>query len=274
MTIRTMTLSDLEMALGWARDEGWNPGLDDASAFFAADPQGFFLAEVDGRPAAAISVVNHDAANAFLGLYICRPEFRGQGHGFALWQAALRHAGTRSVGLDGVPDQQENYAHSGFARLGRTIRYRGTCAPGTAPIRAATKNDLPALIAADGRAAGHPRPAYATAWLTDTPTRQTRVLERDGTLAGFATFRRCHEGVKIGPLHAETAADAQALLGACPPGFPAAPLFVDVPEGSALRGLVEGLGFEPVFETARMVRSTAPEAHPPAYHGVMTLELG
>ena len=75
----------------WARIEGWNPGLDDAPPFWAADPLGYFLAEVDGQPAAAISVVNHDDSFAFLGLYLCRPAFRGRGIAKRLMIDAMSH---------------------------------------------------------------------------------------------------------------------------------------------------------------------------------------
>ena len=67
------------LLLQWAEDEGWNPGLDDAVAFHAADPLGFFALEVGGEMVAAISVVKQDASHAFLGLYICKPEYRGKG---------------------------------------------------------------------------------------------------------------------------------------------------------------------------------------------------
>ncbi len=87
--MRTATLADVNLMLDWAADEGWNPGLDDAAAFHASDPEGFFVAERAGAPVAAISVVNHDDRNAFLGLYLCRPEWRGQGIGLALWNHAL-----------------------------------------------------------------------------------------------------------------------------------------------------------------------------------------
>ena len=70
---RRMTLADLETVLEWAADEGWNPGVEDAEAFLAADPEGFFVTEDDGVPVAAISVVNHSPDFAFLGLYLCRP---------------------------------------------------------------------------------------------------------------------------------------------------------------------------------------------------------
>lgn len=44
LQIRRMTLDDLKLALAWAGQEGWNPGLHDAEPFFAADPHGFFIA--------------------------------------------------------------------------------------------------------------------------------------------------------------------------------------------------------------------------------------
>lgn len=97
-----MGMQDLSLTLDWAADKAWNPGLDDAGPFRAADPQGFFSRRVDGVTVSAISVVNHSPDFSFLGFYLCRPEWRGQGHGMAIWRHALLHAGARTVGLDGV----------------------------------------------------------------------------------------------------------------------------------------------------------------------------
>ena len=107
MTVRPMTADDLDLVLSWASAEGWNPGLKDAAAFLNSDPGGFLVKTVEDRPIAAISVVNHDADLAFLGLYICHPDFRGQGYGMEVWQAGIAHAGNRCIGLDGVPAQQD-----------------------------------------------------------------------------------------------------------------------------------------------------------------------
>ena len=271
MEIRRMSLAELNMVLGWADQEGWNPGIDDASAFYAADNEGFFLGLVDGEPAAAISVVNHSPEHAFLGLYICRPMYRGMGYGFGLWQEALNHAGTRSVGLDGVPDQQANYARSGFARAGRTIRYRGQFSSSNDYSRPVTSSDLTDLLASDARAVGFARPRFSKSWFDVTSARVTLRLAENET---FATFRRCKDGVKIGPFHAGTKSNAISLLGATPMSLGEGPIFVDVPDGSSLQALLEELDFEPVFETARMFRGDAPAPAPPEYYGVATLELG
>src|SRR3712207_9059113 len=44
LTCRPMRRPELDLALDWAAAEGWNPGLRDADAFWAADPEGFLLA--------------------------------------------------------------------------------------------------------------------------------------------------------------------------------------------------------------------------------------
>ena len=276
MTVRVMTSADLETVLDWAAAEGWNPGLDDAAPFRAADPEGFFVAARDGAPVAAISVVNHDAANAFLGLYICRPEWRGQGIGLDLWQLALRHAGQRAVGLDGVEAQQANYASSGFVRTGATRRWEGPLppAPPVAGLRAATPGDLDAIARLDRAANGYARAAFLRAWLHDSATRRTLVLAPEGAPEGFVTIRRCRSGCKIGPVTAADCDAALALIHGAAAAMAAATVTVDVPDANgALSAALAGRGLRSSFATARMVRGIAPVAGP-LLQAVATLELG
>ena len=149
--------------------------------FLAADPAGLFLVEDDGLPAAAISVVNHGGAQAFLGLHLSRPDYRGRGIGHALWTEALAHAAERTVGLDGAPAQQENYVRSGFVHAGETARCGGPVQPGTSPgLAVATEADIPALVDRDAAASGMAKPAYMSAWFGNTPTRCTLMLGPGG----------------------------------------------------------------------------------------------
>ncbi|PTX53793.1 L-amino acid N-acyltransferase YncA [Litoreibacter ponti] len=276
MTIRAMTLEDLRLVLGWAAEEGWNPGLDDAEAMLAADPQGFLIKTVDGEPVAAISVVNHDPRFAFLGLYLCKPDHRGQGHGLEVWRAGIAHAGTRSIGLDGVPQQQENYEKSGFVKHGSTVRYKGWISTALDPsVRPASPDETEALIVYDARCCGMDRTAFSTAWFSTSRNRQTMVVTHGGEISGYATFRRCGLGTKIGPLNATSHADTQALLASNPFANGDQPVFVDVQQQSSpLCALLQERGFEPVFETARMFNGACPEAHPAAFHAIATMELG
>ena len=119
--LRTASAGEVQAMLDWAAAEGWNPGLEDAGAFQAADPGGFFVAEQAGQMVAAISVVNHCDRMAFLGLYICRPDRRGQGIGRALLAKVKEteprlalwtfQANTGAIAF---------YSREGFAETGRT----------------------------------------------------------------------------------------------------------------------------------------------------------
>ena len=267
-----MTVRDLETVLAWAAAEGWNPGLSDAAAFLVADPAGFSIWDEDGIAVAAISVVNHDAANAFLGLYICHPDWRGKGVGFKLWIEALKHAGSRGVGLDGVAAQQANYAKSGFVLTGSTIRFEGTLPPETSPnVRDATPADLAALLALDQLATGYRRENFITAWTAQSDARQTLVFN---DLSGFATIRLCQSGCKIGPVIASSATDAVALIKAAAAQLPNRPLIIDLPDARAdLIAALTTFGFQETFRTARMYRGTKPETNGTTF-AIATMELG
>lgn len=274
MIFRTADEAGVARLIDWAAEEGWNPGPDDAAAFHATDPEGFFLAFDGEEPVAGISVVNHSETFAFLGLYLCRPEWRGRGVAFALWQHALAHAGGRTVGLDGVPAQQANYAKSGFVRTGETRRWTGAIGGRPSPaLRPVAARDLPALTALDAAANGVEKPAFLARWLTDTPTRRTLVLDRAGP-QGFVTARACRTGIKIGPLVARDDADAVTLLHGAAALFPGESAMVDVPDTMAgLTRHCKGLGLTVPFVTARMYRGPAPVPGP-FVTAVATLELG
>src|SRR5687767_13477747 len=108
--IRPLTLPEVETLVDWAAGEGWNPGRNDAAAFHAADPDGFLGGFVGGEMVSGISAVAYGADFGFIGLYICRPDMRGKGYGRAVWDAGMARLEGRTVGLDGVPAQQANYA--------------------------------------------------------------------------------------------------------------------------------------------------------------------
>src|SRR6476660_3071341 len=133
LSIRTMRPDEISIAVNWAAAEGWNPGLADDACFAAADPEGFFIGELDGAPAATVSCVNYGASFAFLGFYIVREDLRGHGYGLRMWSAAVAHAGPRVIGLDGVVAQQQNYRLSGFALAYANVRYGGVVAVPDAP---------------------------------------------------------------------------------------------------------------------------------------------
>ncbi len=275
-SIRVMTRNDLERTLGWAREEGWNPGLDDAAAFHAADPTGFLMGFLDGEPVSSISVVKYGETFAFLGLYIVRPEYRGRGLGKATWDAGIASAGARTIGLDGVVAQQDNYALSGFSLAHRSARWGGTVNGNVAArssVRPIEESDIPAVLAYDAEIFPSARDAFLKAWLAPS-ARRTEGLFENGVLRGYGTVRRCVDGAKIGPLFADSAAVAEALVARLASGAPGK-VFIDIPEPNAAAvAIARRLGFTPAFETARMYRGRAPSLPVQRSFGITSLELG
>jgi ribosomal protein S18 acetylase RimI-like enzyme len=275
---RTMTRDELALAVDWAAQEGWNPGLHDAASFHAADPKGFFVGELAGEPVASISVVKYGASFAFLGLYIVLPPFRGRGLGWALWQHGMASAKGRQVGLDGVVAQQDNYRKSGFSLAWRNVRYEGRGGTHTATDpRVVPLLTLPFEAVAVYDAAFFPagRSRFLRAWFQQGDAASMAFVD-DGRLQGYGLVRRCRSGWKIGPLFADGEAVAEALYAAlaAQAGMGEA-VFLDLPEpNAAAAALARRHGMKMVFETARMYRGEAPATPMERLYGVTTFELG
>ena len=278
-TIKPMTREDLDVAVNWAAAEGWNPGLHDANCFYAADPRGFFMGWLDDEPIAAISVVKYGASFGFLGFYMVRPEFRGRGYGWPLWQAGLQTLAGRTVGLDGVVDQQSNYLKSGFQLAYRNIRYEGWGDGQVAPPPEAIVplSSLPPaqIIEYDRPFFPDDRTAFLRCWLTQPEGVALGYVEGQA-LVGYGVLRPCRQGYKIGPLFADTPAIADPLFQQLKAHVPAGePVYLDVPEvNAAAVALAQRYGLTSMFETARMYLPAAPVLPCDRIFGVTTFELG
>lgn len=276
-TIRSMRPDEIALAADWAAAEGWNPGLADAACFATVDPHGFLIGEINGAPAATVSCVNYDDKFAFLGFYIVRADLRGRGYGLKIWNAAVAHAGSRVIGLDGVVAQQENYRKSGFQLAYANVRYGGTlAAPAAGPPGIVALRDVPfdLVAASDATVFPAPRPSFLRAWI-GAPGHVGCALMRDGALTGWGVIRPCRSGRKIGPLVADDRAAAEAVLTALLAQTGGGEIFLDVP--AVNRGaveLAESLGLAPVFETARMYTGPIPPLRLERVFGVTTFELG
>jgi hypothetical protein len=273
-TIRTLSLAEVGTLVDWAAGEGWNPGLQDAAAFHAADPEGFLGAFVGNRMVSGISAVDYGGFG-FIGLYICRPDLRGRGYGRAVWDAGMaRLAHTAAAGLDGVPAQQANYRSMGFAPAHRTFRFSGGLPaaselPGLRPVE---PDLLPALLDFDRRFFPAARPAFLERWVAGPHVALADIS--GGGIRGYGVARQCRDGFKVGPLFAADRATAASLLAALCARCPG-DVHLDVPEDKAdFADLLLSAGFSRGFETARMYRGPAPDIETSGVFGISTLELG
>jgi GNAT superfamily N-acetyltransferase len=275
LRIRVMRPEEIAIAVDWAAAEGWNPGLADAECFKTVDPEGFLIGELDGTAAATISCVNYDERFAFLGFYIVRPDLRGRGHGLRMWNAAISHADGRTIGLDGVVAQQDNYHKSGFELAYSNIRYGGRIGPlATPPAGLVPLTDAPFAMVEAEDVFPAPRTAFPRAWIS-ARGHIGRALMRDGKLAAWGVIRPCRRGHKIGPMVADDRAAAEAVLAALVAAAGADEVILDVPSVNRdALALAQGHGLAPVFETARMYTGAIRPLLLERVFGVTTFELG
>ncbi|MCA7950225.1 GNAT family N-acetyltransferase [Burkholderia seminalis] len=273
--VRTMSADEVAMSIEWAAAEGWNPGLHDPHCFREADPDGFFVGVWRGEPVACLAAVAYGECFGFIGLYIVKPGFRGQGFGMRIWQHGMRHLGDRNIGLDGVVAQQANYRKSGFRLAYRNIRYQGPVSGiGCAHVAAAADVPFDRLLEYDRRFFPATRERFLAAWIAQ-PDAVALATVNAGRIAGYGVVRRCRTGCKIGPLFADDAGIATGLFRALAARMPGEIIVLDVPETNpAAVALAERHGMTSVFETARMYTQHAPEIALDRVFGVTSFELG
>lgn len=275
-TVRVMNRSEVDLAIAWATAEGWNPGKYDAESFYPANQNGFFLGELNGEVVACISAIAYDQYFGFLGFYIVKPQFRGQGFGITIWKAAMAYLGSeRNIGLDGVIAQQENYKKSGFQVAYNHIRYQGV-GGGAVPADIVELKTIPfeELVAYDSQLFPSERSLFLRQWIEQPESYALGVLQ-DGYLVGYGVIRPAQTGFRIGPLFANNQQIAAAILQALLAKNPDAPVFIDMPDANPQAiALVKHHQMQPVFEAARMYTKASPSLPINRIYGVTSLELG
>jgi len=281
-SIRVASFEDVELAAKWAEDEGWNPGLHDAQLYYQVDTSGFYIGYLDDEPIASISVVKYDNGFGFLGFYIVKPEYRGQGYGYQLWQKALTHLDGCNIGLDGVVDQQDNYKKSGFKLAHRNIRFvrkggviesmKQADAHYVKSLSSFEFNDVEKYCVAFFPADRH---AFLKGWVTQDNSLALGYAE-SGALKGVGVIRQCESGYKIGPLFADSGNIARALyLMLSDHVSENDDIFLDVPQvnDEAVK-LAEQFAMTQCFETARMYTQTEPDIQLQKTFGITSFEIG
>lgn len=292
--IRPACPAELDWLVDQAAAAGWNPGLSDAQLFWQLDPAGFLAIDVQGEFAGGGAVVRHSDNYGFMGLFIMHPEHRGKGYGRTLWLARRdyllsRLAVSAAIGLDAVDAMVPFYSRGGFQPETRHRRFCWEPSVATAGMaHASVSGALPAgvhWLPVEEITAGSvaeidrccfpaDRLTFLHTWLTQ-PACVVVGLAKHGRPCGYGVARRCVSGCKIGPLFAETAELAAALLLKFRHILSDVPLFIDVPDTNpAAVALCRQFGMREVFGCIRMYLGAPPQVRNSYVFGITTLEVG
>ena len=254
-----MTRDELDIAGTWAQKEGWVTGLHDADSFWAVDPHGFFVAELQNEIVGFISAVAYDKTYGFVGLFIVRADHRGSKVGVHLYETALNYLGNRIIGADGVTKKLKNYAALGFIEQYRIIRHQGIAQskPFTGVI-AAQQISFDQLLSYDQQCSPVPRASMLRNWINQ-PESRTLCSLHNNIINGFGTIRRCSTDYEIGPLFADSPDIAINLINALVEKIVGQNYYIKMPMSNKFASkLIAEYDFKMLFEVGRIYRNGVP----------------
>ncbi|MEU9353323.1 GNAT family N-acetyltransferase [Streptomyces griseoloalbus] len=217
LPIRRLTLRDLTACADLSEDRGW-PREEHKWGLLLAAGRGYGIDDPDGGLVAACVVTEYgpqeQPALAAIGMVLVAERHAHRGVGRRLMRHVVSAMGTTPLTLHATPFGQPLYEELGFKATGRAEMLRGhfvsTAARQQVATRAATAEDLPALLRLDEEVFGVDRthivtrlPAFAD---------QLRVAEEDGRIIGYAAAWPNMDTHVVGPLIARDTGTAKALL--------------------------------------------------------------
>jgi GNAT superfamily N-acetyltransferase len=322
LKIEPAGVDDLQEMINRGNDEHWDQGVHDARLYFGVDPTGFWkCCSSDGSMLSSVSAVAYSSSRAtssvcygFIGFYLVRPDLRGRGLGFPIFQHALRvlsDRGCLTIGLDAVPAQVKNYVKSGFTARYDNVRFsippdcdgRRTCAEAAASppphgVRLVPWDRLPfdSLQSLDARVFGACRsralqglmsyPGAVCVAAVDAAVLDAGFVVESGAIIAYGAVREACDDWRIGPLHVPVGSGEKkrayeaalavlhALVAAVPPQFA---VVIDVPSTHAVAtaALQDGLGAVVKERVVRMYTAGPPAGMDEgAVWGTSFLEIG
>jgi len=248
--------AQLEGCLALSRAAGWNQNAADWRLMLEIG-RGWGL-RAEGRLVASTLVLPYGAF-AWVSMVLVLPEHRRKGYASRLLRRALAElrAARLTPVLDATPAGRRVYLREGFRDSWGFKRYQlqgraSATADRSAGIRVLVQSDWPQILALDARAFGASRERLLRALAARIPE-SALVLERAGAIRGFLLGREGREARQLGPLVADAAECATALLGAALQRVPA-PLVLDAADHAGpLVAWLAACGFELQRPFTRMV---------------------
>lgn len=233
--IRTMTTDDLALGLRLSRQAGWNQTEADWLRFMYFEPEGCFVAELDGCAVGTTTTCVLGRV-AWIAMVLVDIDARGQGIGTRLLRNALDHLDGRqvpTVRLDATELGRPVYEKLGFAPEYELARYEGIApsCPTPPTVAEATSESYRGIVKFDKKMTGTDREKMLVRLFAEFP-QNLRVSRRQGRIEGYATSRPGANAVQIGPCVAATDA-GPALLRDALNRCSGKQVFVDIPLDNA-----------------------------------------
>jgi GNAT superfamily N-acetyltransferase len=253
-----MTIADIPSGMRLKEEAGWNQVEADWQRLIELQPDGGFVAELDGRTVGTVTSCRFGCV-AWVAMMLVEQAHRGRGIGRALMVRVLNELdGQRvaSVRLDATPLGRPLYETLGFREESTFERYQG-CFPQGEPTTLSDSvlpaTSLEGVLELDRRVTGTERGGLLRRLLDDNPG-SLRIVSSGAEVQGYLMSRPGSRAMQLGPCIASEAAGPLLLSDAARRNAGAS-VVIDIPEGHrAARALAESLGLSRARQLIRMGR--------------------
>ena len=245
--------SHLEGALKLSQEMSWPYRIEDWNVALQLG-HGFVL-ERAGTVIGTAAWWPYGETHASAGMIIVAKAVQGRGYGARLMDALLGSARPRTIALNSTAEGITLYRRRGFVPTGVIHQHQGIPTathetPRSGLLRPMAASEFEAIALLDRAATGLERRQMLNR-LFDSG--DGYVLLRDGIICGYAISRLFGRGHVVGPVVAESPADARALIAFAIVRL--GPVFVriDTPACSQLGEWLESIGLQQVSDATTMV---------------------
>jgi len=231
-----MTAADVPLGMRLKDEAGFNQTEADWRRFLDLEPDGCFVAELDGEPVGTVTNCVFDSVG-WMAMLLVDQRFRGQGIGTRLTEHALAYLegrGVRTARLDATPRGRPIYEKLGFAPEYELARLEGVASGSRTHLtaRRAAPETLDAISSLDSLVTGTDRRRLIERLYRERP--EAAWALRLGRMASaYLMFRDGSQAVQIGPGAAINELAGQALGDAALSCLAGRRVFVDIPTDNA-----------------------------------------
>ncbi|HEV3256349.1 MAG TPA: GNAT family N-acetyltransferase [Gemmataceae bacterium] len=235
LRIRLMTVADLPLGMRLKDQAGWNQTEADWRRLLDLEPDGCFVAELDGLPVGTTATCVFGSV-AWVAMVLVDGAVRGRGIGRALMSHALAFLdsrGVRCTRLDATPLGRPIYQKLGFVGQYELARYEGVLpqsdpVAGVEPVR---PDQFSRLLQLDREITGTDRGKLLHRLYEERPGDMV-VVQGGGDVAGYLTARAGSRAFHIGPCLARAGAGPPLFAAACH-RYAGRPVVMDIPQSNA-----------------------------------------
>ncbi|MCP4901653.1 MAG: GNAT family N-acetyltransferase [bacterium] len=255
---RRFETSDLGFALKQISREGWAASREQFEIYLEHDPDGCFIATMNGKPVGMVTTTSF-GSSGWIGNLIVEPENRGAGIGRTLMELGLqylRKMGCLTIRLDGDAPGIPLYRSLGFEDEYESCRFEVTdsrvgITRDSSGLETMNMGDLNEVNALDAGIVGADRSRFLR--LKYARSEYAVVKHERGSIVASLMASKTDRGLRLGPCVAQSSADAKILIVAALATAGGRTVMVGVPGPNAgAHDLFEGLGFTRTPSSLRM----------------------